>query len=253
MSRDCLALSRMPEAAGFSLVELLIGLAVGSIVMAATIQTLGHLERRFSAQQETMARHQDLRVGLAVLESELRLAGSGSAPHAPAVTKSMPDEVEFLANLSGLVTVLTTPVKAGEVTLAVGAGAGWPKGKRVLICDQTRCEESRLSRDGRATQLGLTTPVQTAFPTGSLVYVSNTVRYYLRPEAPGLSQVMRMVDGGASALIGNVSRFRLGYLTAEGRPTAEARRVSRIAVDLAVGGERDSVMTLVGIQTRGTS
>ncbi len=250
MTCDRRALSRLRQAAGFSLVELLIGLAVGSVVMAATIQTLVHLERRFSTQQETMAQHQDLRIGLSVLESELRLAGSGSAPTAPAMTKSMPDEVEFLANLSGLVTVLTTAAPVGELTLAVRAGSGWPKGKRILICDQARCEEARLSRDGRSTQLGLTAPLKGAFPAGSVVYVSNTVRYYLRPEGRGLFQVMRQVDGGAGALIGNVSRFRLSYLTAEGMPTVEARRVSRIAVDLAVGGDRDSVMTLVGISAR---
>ncbi|MBI5854557.1 MAG: prepilin-type N-terminal cleavage/methylation domain-containing protein [Nitrospirae bacterium] len=238
--------------AGFSLVELLIGLAAGSVVMAATIQTLAHLERRFAGQQEAMVQHQDLRIGLGVLEAELRLAGSGSAPSAAALTKSTPDEVEFLANLSGLVTVLTIAASAGERDLAVRSGADWPKGKRVLVCDQTRCEDSRLARDGRSTRLSLATPLGAAFPAGAVVYVSNTVRYYLRPEAAGLSQVMRQVDGGAGALIGSVSRFRLTYLGAEGQPTADPRRVSRIAVELAVGRDPQPITSLVGLSARRT-
>jgi prepilin-type N-terminal cleavage/methylation domain-containing protein len=236
--------------AGFSLIELLVGLAAGSVVMAATIQTLVHLERRFAGQQEAMVQHQDLRIGLSVLESELRLAGSGAVPNAAALTKSTPDEVEFLANLSGLVTVLTIAAPAGERNLAVRSGANWPKGKRVLICDQARCEESRLNRDGRAAQLTLATPLGAAFPAGAVVYVSNTVRYYLRPGAAGLSEVMRQVDGGAGSLIGSVSRFRLTYLGAAGQPTADPRRVSRIAVELAVGRDRKPILSLVGLSAR---
>jgi hypothetical protein len=155
--------------------------------------------------------------------------------------------------LSGLVTTLATAAKAGELTLAVRAGSGWPKGKRVLVCEQTRCEDARLSRDGRTAQLGLATPLKGTFPAGSIVYVSNTVRYYLRPDGRGFFQVMRQVDGGVSSLIGNVSRFRLSYLAADGRPTTEARRVSRIAVDLTVGRDNEAVTSLVGIPTRRTA
>ena len=246
-------LGTVQSMAGVSLVELLIGLAAGSLVMAATMQTLVHLERRFSAQQDTMAQHQELRIGLNVLESELRLAGSGAAPTVPAVTKSTADEVEFLANLAGSVTVLTVAASSGETALAVRSGASWPKGKRVLICDQFRCEEGRLSRDGKMSQLALTTPLTSAFPAGAVVTLSNTVRYYLKPEAAGLSQLMRQVDGGAGSLIGNVSHFRLKYLTATGQPTADPRRVSRIAVDLAVGRDREPVSTLVGLPVRRTA
>ncbi len=239
--------------AGVSLVELLIGLAAGSLVMAATMQTLVHLEHRFGAQQDTMAQHQELRIGLSVLESELRLAGSGAAPTAAAVTKSTADEVEFLANLAGAVTVLTSAASAGETTLAVRSGLGWPKGKRVLICDQTRCEEGRLSRDGKTSQLALATPLASALPAGAVVSLSNTVRYYVKPDGAGSSQLMRQVDGGAGSLIGNVSHFRLKYLTATGQPTADPRRVSRIAVDLAVGRDREPVSTLVGLPVRRTA
>lgn len=241
------------DVAGVSLVELMIGLAAGSLVMAATMHTLMHLERRFSAQQEAMAQHQELRIGLNVLESELRLAGSGAAPMDAGVTKSTPDEVEFLANLAGAVTVLTSAAPAGETTLAVRSGMGWPKGKRVLICDQSRCEEGRLSRDGKTSQLSLAAPLASTFPAGAVVSLSNTVRYYLKPDAAGFSQLMRQVDGGAGSLIGNVSHFRLKYLTATGQPTGDPRRVSRIAVDLAVGQDQQPVSTLVGLSVRRTT
>lgn len=236
--------------AGLSLVELMIGLAAGSVVMAATVQTLAHLDQKFSGQQEAMVQHQELRIGLNVLESELRLAGSGAAPNAAALTKAASDEVEFPANLSGLLTVLTAPVSAGDRELSVRSADNFPKGKRILICDQTRCEDSRLAKDGRSNRLSLASPVGGAFPAGAVVSVSNVVRYYLRPDASGMSQVMRQVDGGAGSLIGDVSRFRLTYLDQNGKPTGNPRLVSRIAVELAVGRDRQSIMSLVGLQGR---
>ena len=78
------------------MIELMLAMAAGLIVLGATLQTLSYFQQQFMRQQREVAQQQDLRLGLEVLEQELRLAGSGS------LTTAAADAVEFSANLQGL-------------------------------------------------------------------------------------------------------------------------------------------------------
>ena len=63
--------------AGASLIELLIAMAISSIAISASIHVFSSVGLRFSGQHSTMVTNQDLRLGLDVLCSEVRLAGAG--------------------------------------------------------------------------------------------------------------------------------------------------------------------------------
>ena len=89
---------RLRTEAGTSLTELMFATAAGLVVLGATLQALSYFQQQFMRQQREVAQQQDLRLGLEVLEQELRLAGSGS------LTIAALDTVEFSANLQGLST-----------------------------------------------------------------------------------------------------------------------------------------------------
>lgn len=235
--------------AGICLAEFMIAMAAGAVVLSATILTLNHFQHRLLNQHDTMARHQDMRIGLRVMEAELRVAGSGAALSEQAVLKADPQEIKFLANLDGLITTLTEPVSASQQELKVGGGSDWPKGKRIVVCGADRCAESRLAHDGRRRALSLTSPLGQDFPTGSAVFVSNQVRYYVGRDRRGGTTVMRQVDGGANPLVGDVARFRLRYLDRDGKPTQDAGRVSRVRMEIAVGDGRQVLTREVGLRT----
>jgi hypothetical protein len=238
---------------GICLAEAMIAMAAGAVVLSATIQALDHFERRLWIQHDTMAHHQDVRIGLNIMESELRLAGTGAAllgaGHGTALLRAEPQEVQFLANLEGLTTTLTEPAFPGQHGLTVSDGSSWAKGKRIVICGIEHWEENRLARDGRRTGLSLAGPLDHAFPVGSMVFVSNSVRYYLGKDGRGRSALMRQVDGGSNPLIGDVTMFRLRYLDKDGKPTQDTSRVTRVHMELAVGDGHRTFMSEVSLRT----
>lgn len=240
--------SRLHDCAGICLAEAMIAMAAGVVVLTASIQALQHFDRRLGAQLESMARVQDVRIGLKVLQDELRLAGTGAWTPGTAVLKADAGEILFLANLTGLSTSTVESISPGQQEFAVRDGSGWPKNKCVVVCSAERCAESRLARDGQERKLSLTNPLGQDFPVGSTVVVSNQVRYYMGKDGRGRSVLMRQVDGGANPLIGDVTWFRLRYLDREGRPTPDTSRIIRIQVELAVGDGGRIIRSEVGLR-----
>jgi len=241
---------RVNDCTGLCLTELMIAMAAGAVVLSAAVQALTHFQQRLWAQHDAIARHQDLRIGMEVVEAELRLVGTGALPSSQALLKVEQQEVEFLANLGGLATTLTESVSSSQSELMVLDGSDWSKGKRVVVCGSDQCAEGRLARDGQRHMLSLTDPIGQTFPAGSLVYVSNQVRYYLGKDRHGNSSLMRQVDGGANSLIGEVAWFQLAYLGRDGKPTHDQARVARVRVDIAVGDGRRTMTSEVGLRGR---
>lgn len=230
--------------------EVMIALAAGSVVMMATLQSLDHFERRLSKQHVMVAQAQDLRIGLKVLEDELRAIGKGPSSSETPLYGTGRQDIEFAANLDGLVTTLTDPVSPVQQDLPVVNGTGWSKGKQVLVCDRERCAEGQLARDGRKALLSVTAPLGREFLAGSEVRIVNRVRYYLKTDRNGTVRLMRDVDGGANPLIGDIARFQFSYLDRDGAPTADPSRVTRVRVEAAVGEGQAAVVRDIGLRGR---
>lgn len=234
--------------AGICLAEVMVAMAAGGVILSATFQALTLFESKLTNQQSIIGRHQDQRLGLHVLEEELRLAGTGTPKDTPAMMTLAAQELEFTANLENLTTILTEPVSALQQDLPVLNGSNWNEGKRIVICSTDHCAEAVLTRDGRRASLTLTAPLGAAFPAGSEVFVSNRVRYYLSAISSGKRNVMRQVDGGANAIIGDVTQFQFDYFNRQGQPTRDAASVSRVRIELAVGHDRQGVISEVALR-----
>lgn len=231
---------------GICLAELLIALTAGVVVLAAAVQSLTHFERRLSAQQGAMGRHQDLRIGLSVIGDELRLADTGAS--GTVLLTANRQEVAFLANLEGMETVLTEAAQPGRHVLSVAGAADWPKGKRIVLCVEEDCAEARLAREGQRNTLSLTHPLDRAFPAGSKVWLASYLRYYLGKDREGRPALMRQVDGGANPLIGDTSAVRFRYLNKEGKLTEELGHVARVRLEVGVGREQRVVVKEIGLR-----
>jgi hypothetical protein len=237
----------MANCRGLCLAEVLIALTAGAVVMAATFQSLAAFERRLAKQQEQAAKRQELRIGLKVLEDDLR-AATAQTPSGSPVWTAAPEELAWDANLSNLVTTLTAPVSAEQPVLPVASGTGWPKGKRIAVCDAHRCVVGQLARDGSATSLSLVSSLGFDFPAGSEVRVLNRVRYYVKHERGKPARVMREVDGGTNPLIGAVSTFQFRYLTREGMPTRDPAQVVGIRIEAAAEDDPVPLIRTIGLR-----
>ena len=235
---------------GVCLLEVLIAIAAGFVVVTATLQALDQFGGRFVGQLEAMGRHQDQRLGVRVLQEELRLAGSGAFEGQPPLLTAGSQDIAFLANLDGRRTTLTGPVSAMEQTLPVLDGSDWRKGKHAVVCADGRCARAELARDGQRNGLSLVAGLGQAFPSGSEVFMSNHVRYYVATGAQGKAMLMREVDGGANSMVGEVSRFTLSYVDHGGRPTVTPADVGRVKIEMVVGAEHRSMATEIALRGR---
>lgn len=217
---------------GACLTELMVSLTTGAIVLAATLDMAAIMRSHADYQYRTAAEQQDFRLGLEVFEQEVRLAT------APSIVTAAPQELLFLANVSGQHTITTGPVSLGQTELPVQDGSGWDQGKYVMLCSPQQCESHRLARNGLRSQLSLVEPVGMNFGAGTSVEVSNRVRYYTRLDQPGTVTLMRMVDGGASTLIGPLQLVHFSYWDKDGRATAVPSEISRITIQLSFGQSR---------------
>jgi len=239
--------ARWQSERGVCLAEMMIALLAGTIALSATIDSLQHIDRRLRAQHAAVDRVEDERLGLQVLQEELRLARPGLSDD-PAILKVSGQEIEFWANLDGLNTQLTAAITGLETTLPVRDGTGWRKGKRVVVCDIAGCAESKLDRDGRRTSVVLANALGRAMAVGSSLTVTNRVRYYMGRDGNGQPALMRQVDGGANPIIAQVTAFQLRCLDRHGRPTTNPADVTRIQVKVTVGSGGRNLTTDVAIQ-----
>jgi hypothetical protein len=228
---------------GTSLIELIIAMAAGLIVLGATLQGLTYFQRYYSAQQDKVVRHQDLRLALDLLEQELRIAGSGS------ISIAGSEELQFLANIHGLVTTVTTIATVAQTSLSVEDGRGWGAGKTVLLCAVEPCEILTLAREGERSLLSVIAPLTRTVPVGASLSMVNRVRYYTRRDNRGFMQLMRMVDGGASVLAGEIQHVRFSYWDELGQMTTSLPQITRVVVDVAAWGETIRFVRDIGVQT----
>jgi hypothetical protein len=220
---------RLSEA-GTSLLELMLALAAGLIVLGSVVQAAMLYQRQFSTQQAHVVRLQDLRLALEVLEQELRLA----QPDSLSIVK--PDEVEFRANVHGLMTTLTETALPGSMTLAVQDGRAWPERKTIVACWHDQCDSMTLARDGQRASLVVTQPISRTIPAGASLSIMNQVRYYSKRDQVGNLRLLRQIDGGASVLVADIEKLGFSYWDERGLSVGASGLIRRVVVEVRLRG-----------------
>lgn len=229
--------------AGTSLTEMMFAMAAGLAIFGATLQALSYFQQQFMRQQRGVTQQQDLRLGLEILEQELRLAGSGS------LTMASQDVVEFSANLQGLSTTVTAAAAIGQTGVPVEDGRGWDRGKTVVVCWTERCETLALARDGQRRLLTVTQPLTRAIPAGAFVSILNRIRYYSRRDDQGVLRFLRQVDGGASVLVEDIRGARFSYWDEYGQAVTEPALIKLVVVEVKVSDQGIVVVREINLRT----
>jgi len=142
------------------------------------------------------------------------------------------EEIAFEANVNDVRGVLVTAAIAGQDWVQVNTRSGWMKGKRVMVCGPSGCEEHVLARDSSAGQLAFSGPLARDYPIGSPVEIVNRVRYYLSRRDPENAKLMREVDAGANPLVEHVDGLFFSYFAADGRPDGRVDEIKLIRLHL---------------------
>jgi hypothetical protein len=218
-------------------------MAAGLVVFGVTLQSLSYFQHQFMRQQREVAQQQDLRLGLEVLEQELRLAGSGS------LSATSSDSVEFSANLQGLSTTVTAAAAIGQTVLSVEDGRGWEDRKTIVACWAERCETFALARDGQRRLLTVTQPLTRAIPSGAFISLLNRVHYYSRRDDQGVLRLLRQVDGGASVLVGDIKEARFSYWDENGRVATQPALVRLVVVEVMMSDQGFRAIREISLRT----
>ena len=144
---------------GFSVVELLVAMAITLVVTAATLSLMGPAHDAFQVQPETADLHQRIRVGIDALQRDLLMAGAGMyasgdvGPLHQAIAPMMPyqafgvgadpsrgtyfrtDAVSLLfVPTTASQTRLSTPMAAGSLSISIENPATCPAPTRTQVC-----------------------------------------------------------------------------------------------------------------------
>ncbi|MDZ4855552.1 MAG: hypothetical protein SGJ26_11965 [Nitrospirota bacterium] len=234
---------RMRTETGTSLIEMMVAMVAGLVVFGATLQALSFFQQQFMKQQREVAQQQDLRLGLEVLEQELRLAGPASL-----ITVAS-DSVEFSANLQGFSTTVTAMVAVGQTAVSVEDGRGWGDRKTIVACWAKRCETLALARDGQRHLLTIRQPLTRAIPSGAFVSLLNHVHYYSRRDGQGVLRLLRQVDGGASVLVGDIREVRFSYWDENGQVATQLPLVRLVVVEVMMSDRGIRAVRAISLRT----
>ncbi len=91
---------------GYSLIELLVGLAVGWVVLAAAGRFTGSVLRHALAEQATIDMQQGIRGTVEYMAREIRLAGSGTSCD-ERFLEALPDRIVFRGEVDAVASVNT--------------------------------------------------------------------------------------------------------------------------------------------------
>ena len=235
---------------GFSIVELLVAMAITMVVTAATLSLIGPAHDMFQVQPETADLHQRLRVGIDALQRDLMMAGAGMyaagtvGPLHQALAPVMPyrafgsasDTARGTYFRTDAISLLFVPTTASQTTLSMpmAAGAlgisietpatcpaatttqlcGFAVGEQMIVFDRTGgWDVLSVDRiDGAAMTLKGLAPTR-EYAAGSNVADALAITYALKPDpASGTFQLVRS-DGSdpAQPLLDHVVKLEFRY------------------------------------------
>jgi prepilin-type N-terminal cleavage/methylation domain-containing protein len=235
------------DRSGYSLIELLIAMALSLILLAHGFQLLVIQHRQYIIQDGIAEAQQNLRTGIDMMSHEIRAAGYGVPSNVQKLVTMKKGEIRFLSNINAVNANLTGRALLGQTLLSVNSGQDFRAGKRVYLCDAASCEQHTLIRNGTSHELAVKEPIarEEPFDIGSKVNVVNEIRYYLNGEDPINRKLMREVDHGAVSLAEQVAGITFDYLDRNGNVTALPSEVKHVLIGFITASSKTQFATSI--------
>jgi len=223
---------------GFTLIEVLVGMMVGTVVIGAAFATLTMTQKSLRANEQTVGTQQNVRVAMEMLSRDVKVAGFGSPASAigncsqaimpgdqnPSGVDSGPDSVQLLVPVGRLSGdnrwTLRAPTNAGgtsQISLQTGGGgavadmvaSGLVAGSYVSIGGAATVQVAAVDPSNNTLNVSIPPPLW--FQVEDPVYLLQCIRYrIIQAPDPG-----NLCLGGAPCLTRGVAGVTTG-------PTAEA-------------------------------
>jgi type IV pilus assembly protein PilW len=186
---------------GFTLIELMIAMAISGIVMAGIYAAYEMQVRSQITNQALVDMQQEMRAAMLIMERDLRMAGYDPTENAGA-------EI--------------TEIRANSVTFTMDIAGGNTDG----------IDNNNVG--------GVDDPDEVNFPDGDLDDGNEMIQYVHEIDAEGTPYLGRSMGGGAvSPVAYNIDALNFVYLDQDGNPTADRTQIRAVAVTMVGRSGKD--------------
>jgi prepilin-type N-terminal cleavage/methylation domain-containing protein len=242
---------RRSDERGFTLVELLIALAIGAMVAAAIVEIFQGSLSQVSHATSLEDAQSSARVGLDQMVSELRLIGSywtGIPGAGNAITAATPSTLTFMADIdadtvSGTTeTTLTGASTATTLTVSANASAfntyaTAAANDYVYVADGGTRELRQLA-SVTGSVVTLTAALANSYPAGSIVRSVERVSYTFDASAKTLTRTLG--GGSTDTVLDNVTALTFSYFDSSGGALAttppDATAIKEVQISVTTQG-----------------
>ncbi len=224
---------------GFTLIELMIVMAISTMVTGAAIYTFMKQDKLLKNEQTSTALRAAGRNGINEIAKELRRAGYG-LPRGQGLHIVYPDEIRYWANVEGVSTTLTSDMLANATTAAlVGNAVDFNKASTshwgyILLRDvqnYNRWHTLRyLSSSGSVltTMSGTTYQPDQNFEADRGIMLSKIAYFYLDYDSANKRVTFKRDSEAAVPLVNNVKTFSFTYYDGAGTQVPVTTSLSNI-------------------------
>lgn len=258
--------------AGFTLVEMLVTIAILGFAMAAIVGLYQATQRTTSFALAGEDAQTSTRAALDLIVNDLRLINAGrSMPASPSgfITTATATSITFLGDVNQDTLDLTDPknpkdatttgANAGATTITVSSATGFAPGKWLYVADGSIDENVQITGVA-GTTLALAAGLGKSYPANSIVRSVESVTWGWNA---GSQSLCRSVGGGCTApfsndltVATNVKAFQLRYFKADGTelvspvgPLDDIRRI-RVSMTVQVGTGEQQVARQMEVDVR---
>jgi len=237
--------SALSNSRGFTLIEVLIAMAIGLVVLAATYQLFYAQQKNMTMEQRQLNARAKARLAMNVLVKQLRKAGAG-LPIGTAISATAANSVTFRTNLTGLNTTLpvtgtgNTLAAAGVTTFNVVNGTGFSNLDRIYLSSPTEGISELLTVSGSTgTTLTVTTGLANSYVEGQFGKVITVNKSDTTTIAQAGSVVNYSVNGVTIPIARDVVTNGLAFTYNNATPSL----VDVVTISLTVEDATDNTIT----------
>ena len=237
--------SALSNSRGFTLIEMLIAMAMGMLILGVTYQLFIAQQKNMTKETRQLNARAKARMAMNVLVEELRRAGAG-LPIGTAISATAANSVTFRTNLSGLNTTLpvtgtgNTLAAAGVTTFNVVNGTGFSNLDQIYLSSPTvGISELLTVSNSTATTLTVTTGLTNNYIENQFGKVISVNKADTTTIAQVGSDVIKTVNGVAIPLARDVVTNGLTFTY----NNVTAALVDVIGIQLTVQDATDNTIT----------
>lgn len=242
-------MSNMNHKKGFTLVEVMISVVLGSILMITFYTLLNSQQKTYNSQDLIVEMQQNVRTVMDTLTREFRSAGYGvptvqNPSEIQVLTSATENTITFIVDIDNAKATLTSDYTAGGSSLSVDTVSdtsadnyygNFSSGDTIYITDGSKWESGTVSSSS-AGSLGISS-LGNDFPQGSVLHVINSITYAQNPSDHKHStdadtiKVTRSVDGStAQPVVDDIDYLEFKYYDDSGNQLGNAAPYKNISL-----------------------